>query len=120
MTDRQALKRQYRDVETRAGVYAIRNTVDRRALVAGSRNAEAALNRHRFQLRYGSHPDARLAEDFARHGESAFVFEVLDMVKPNGDPAFDPIAELEALVALWRDEIPCEGEQGYDVKGFRR
>lgn len=115
MTDKQTLKRQYLEVKTRAGVYAIRNRITGRALVAGSNNAEGTLNRHRFELRIGSHRNAKLTQDWAEHGEDSFNFEVLDRVKPNEDPAFNAAQELEALVSLWQQEIPCTGEQGYDT-----
>jgi hypothetical protein len=48
------------------------------------------------------------------HVESSFSFEVLDMVKPHHDVAFDVARELEDLVASWRQEIPCQGERGYE------
>lgn len=114
MTDKQTLKRQYLETKTRAGVYAIRNQVTGRALVAGSSNVQGTLNRHRFELRFGQHRNMKLAQDWARHGENSFIFEVLDMVKPSEGPAFDVIRELEELVNLWQQEIPCLGERGYD------
>jgi hypothetical protein len=117
MTDRQTLKRQYLETKTRAGVYAIRNQITGRAWVAGSPNAQGALNRHRFELRFGLHRNARLVQDWDQHGETSFVFEVLDMVKPSEDPAFEASRELEELVNLWRQEIPCTGDHGYDDPG---
>jgi hypothetical protein len=114
MTNNKTLKRQYLETKTRAGVYAIRNQVTGRALVAGSTNAQGTLNRHQFELRHGLHRNARLAQDWVEHGESNFLFEVLDSVKPNEDPAFNAAQELEMLVSLWRQEIPCVGELGYD------
>ena len=113
MTDRQTLKRQYLETKTRAGVYAIRNKITGRVLVAGSTNVHGTLNRHRFELRYGQHRNVRLAQDWVEHGETNFLFEVLDMVKPSEDPAFNAARELEMLVSLWRQEIPCLGELGY-------
>lgn len=117
MTDRKALKRQYLETKTRAGVYAIRNRITGRALVAGSTNVQGTLNRHHFELRYGQHRNAKLVQDWVEHGESSFLFDVLDMVKPSQDPAFDAAQELEMLVSLWRQEIPCVGEHGYDEPG---
>ena len=111
MTDKQALKRQYLETKIRAGVYAIRNEITGRTLVAGSNNAQGALNRHRFELRIGQHRDAGLTQDWARHGEASFVFEVLDTVKPREDPAFNVAEELEILVSLWRQEIAGLGER---------
>jgi hypothetical protein len=113
MTDKQTLKRQYLETKTRAGVYAIRNQITGRALVAGSTNVQGTLNRHRFELRFGQHRNAELAQDWAKHGEASFIFEVLDIVKPSEDPAFDTARELEALLDLWRQEIPCMAERGY-------
>jgi len=117
MTNKQTLKRQYLETATRAGVYAIRNQITGRALVAGSSDVQGTLNRHRFELRYGQHRNATLAQDWAAHGETSFLFEVLDMVKPGDDPAFDAAQELDMLVSLWRQEVPCDGERGYGLAG---
>ena len=114
MTSNKTLKRQCLETKTRAGVYAIRNKITGRALVAGSTNVQGTLNRHHFELRYGKHRNAKLAQDWVEHGETNFLFEVLDMVKPSEDPAFNAAQELEMLVSLWRQEIPCCGELGYD------
>lgn len=119
MTNRKTLKRQYLETTTRAGVYAIRNQITGRALVAGSTNVQGTLNRHRFELQHGLHRNARLAQDWVAHGESNFLFDVLDMVKPSEDPAFNAAQELEMLVSLWRQEIPCLGELGYDESGSK-
>lgn len=117
MTNKQALKKQYLETKTRAGVYAIRNQLTGRALVAGSANVQGSLNRHLFELRHGTHRNRRLAQDWAAGGESSFTFEVLDLLKHSDDPAFDAAEELEQLTGLWRQEIPCEGEQGYGEAG---
>ena len=113
MTDKRALKRQYLDTRTHAGVYAIRNLRTGRTMVAGSPNVQGALNRHRFELRQGNHRDAQLQRDWNEHGEASFVFEVLDVVKPREDPAFDVARELRTLVELWRQEFACRAEAGY-------
>lgn len=117
MTDKKTLKRQHLEMKTRAGVYAIRNRITGRALVAGSANVQGTLNRHRFELQHGQHRNARLSQDWAEHGETNFLFDVLDMVKPGEAPAFNAARELEMLVSLWREEIPCVGERGYDEPG---
>lgn len=109
MTDRKALKQQYLDVRSRAGVYAVHCLATGRALVAGSPNAEGTLNRHRFELRLGQHRLAALREDWRRHGEAGFAFEVLDRVRPRDDPHFDEAAELQALVELWREAFASRG-----------
>ena len=115
MTDKRILKQQYLETKIRAGAYAIRNLLTDRVLVAGSTNVEGALNRHRFELRQGTHRNPLLSQEWSLHGESSFDFEMLDMVKPREDSAFNVARELEDLVALWRQEIPCQGERGYEI-----
>ena len=112
-SERAALKRGYLDVPTRAGVYAIRNLANGRAMVGGSHDVQGALNRHRFELQRGAHRNAALRADWAAHGEASFVFEVLDRVKPRDEPGFDVTHELQGLVDLWRQEVACEGDRGY-------
>ena len=114
MIDKKELKRQYLETTSRAGVYAIRNQITGKALVAGSNNAQGTLNRHRFELRCGKHRNARLAQDWADHGEASFLFELIDMVKPSTDPTFNAAEELKTLIGLWQQEIPCRGAHGYD------
>ena len=114
MTNNKTLKREYLETKTRAGVYAIRNQITGRVFVAGSTNVQGALNRHQFELRSGHHRNARLAQDWREHGESNFQFDILDLVKPSEDPTFNVAQELAMLVSLWRQEIPCQDELGYD------
>jgi lysylphosphatidylglycerol synthetase-like protein (DUF2156 family) len=117
MTDKRLLKQQYLDANSRAGVYAIRNLLTDRMLVAGSMDVQGALNRHRFELRQGGHRNRLLRQDWSQHGEAGFVFEVLDMLEPRDDAAFDLVHELKQLVDLWRLETACRGEKDYAFAG---
>ena len=113
MTNKKSLEQQYLETKTRAGVYAIRNQITGRALVAGSTHVQGTLKRHQFELRYGRHRNAKLVLNWVQHGDSNFLFEVLDMVNPSEDPAFNAAQELAMLVRLWRQEIPRHGELGF-------
>ena len=94
MTNRKQPKSQYLEKQTRAGVYAIRNQIMGRALVAGSMNMHGSLNRHHFGLRHGLHRNVKLLQEWVEHGEANFLFEALDMVAPSEDPEFDAAREL--------------------------
>jgi hypothetical protein len=117
MTNKRILKQQYLETKSRAGVYAIRNRVTSRAFISGSTNVQGVLNRHRFELRQGTHRNQQLSQDWSLHGESSFSFEVLDMLNPGDDATFNVACELEELVSLRRLEIQCEGVRGYDYFG---
>ena len=111
---RRELIRRYKQTPPSMGVYAIRNRINQRILVGASRNVEGALNRHRFELARGTHRNASLMQDWLRHGAENFSFEVIDRVKPRDDPAFDYQGELDAMLALWREELQLCGDQAYD------
>lgn len=118
MTNRRILKQHYLDTTTRAGVYAIRNRITGRKLVAGSSDVQGTLNRHRFELRQGSHRNRRMREDWDAHGEASFTFDVLDRLEPCDDAGFDAARELDELVALWRQELPCAADGDYASSGI--
>lgn len=99
------LKRQYLQAHPPMGVYAIRNLATGRCEVHASMNVEAAMNRVRFELARKQHRNAQLLREWLEFGPDNFRFEVLDLVKKREDPAFDYRAELDALLALWREEL---------------
>ena len=99
MTNKRMLKQQYL-AAPRAGVYAIRNLVTGRVLLASSNDVQGALNRHRFELRQGAHRNRLLSQDWSVHGESSFSFDVLGMVEPQADTVSDVARDLEELLAL--------------------
>jgi hypothetical protein len=111
---RRELSRRYKEAPPPMGVYAIRNKLTRRVLVGASANPEGAMNRIRFELKLRQHRNAALQQDWSAHGEAGFSFAVIDSVKKSDDPAFDRVAELAALLDMWRQEL-CVGELDYDA-----
>lgn len=112
---RRALARKYKETVRPAGVFVIRNMLSGRIYLAGSLDVEGAMNRARFELGLRSHRNKALVRDWVAHGAEHFRFEVIDRVKERDDPAFDRAAELEKLLALWREELQCHGDQRYDT-----
>lgn len=109
------LRDDYKQSFVPIGIYAIRNTVNQRVLIGGSRNLHGAMNRHRFELANGSHRNTALLADWKRFGAEAFCFEVLDQVRQSADPGMDYDAELASLLALWIDERIGHGEPSYNL-----
>ena len=102
--DRRAAARRARDAFPPMGVYAIRDRRTGAVRVAACRNVHAAINRIRFELRLGSHPDGALQAAWCDGGEERIAFEVLELVKERSDAAFDYAAELRLLEELHRAE----------------
>lgn len=111
---RRALVRQYKDSRLPAGVFTLTNQSNGRVFVGGSLNLDGAMNRLRFELNLRSHRNKPLQHDWIAHGAECFSFTVVDRIKERDDPLFDYRAELDSLLALWREEIPCHGDSGYN------
>ena len=73
--DRKARMREYKETPRPAGVYRVRNTATGKSLVGSTADLPGMLNRQRFQLEHGSHPDRELQRDWNELGPDAFEFE---------------------------------------------
>jgi len=111
--DRKASIRAYKETPRPAGVFRIRHTVSRKALVGISVNLPAILNRHRFQLTNGSHPDLQLQRDWNEFGPDAFTFAVLDQLTPKEESGYDPTEDLAVLLDMWLQKLASSGETFY-------
>ena len=112
--DRKELVRRYKETPRPMGVYRVRNTIDGISLVGPSADLPAILNRLRFQLDAGMHPDHALQADWTLHGPQAFVLETLDTLERPERPDYDPSADLQTLAALWIDRLRRAGERLYN------
>ncbi len=115
--DRKALVRRYQETPRPAGVYQILNTQSGKLLLGLSFNLAGALNRHRFQLENGMHPDKELQADWNRLGASSFTFETLDVLKPSDDLDYDPSEDLRTLKALWLEKLTASAVPLYRQSG---
>lgn len=105
--------RKYKDAPRPAGVYRIRNEMRGRSLLGSSPNVPGMLNRVRFQLEDGSHPDKELQADWNELGPGAFEFETLDLLKQSDDPGQDPSDDLDVLKQMWLEKLTATGEEFY-------
>lgn len=111
--DRKAKIREYRDAPRPAGVYRILNTTTGRTLLGTSSDAPARLNRHRAQLRMGSHPNRSLQQDWKSQGEEAFELEVLDLLPERESGEGDLAEDLRVLEELWREKLALNEDATY-------
>jgi hypothetical protein len=112
--DRKALSRQYKDTPRTMGVGLVRNSANGKVLLVAGQDISALLNRHRAELRLGSHRNAELQRDWTAAGEQAFTFEVIDMLTPKDVTAYDPTDDLRALERLWLEKLEPFAPEGYN------
>jgi len=116
MNDRKKeINREYKERKIPSGIFQVKNTSNGKVLLVSALNLEGRLNRHKFQLTTGVHPNKTLQEDWKRFGPDKFVFEVLEVVKVKDDPEFNLEDELTLLEQIWLEKINPFGEKGYNV-----
>jgi len=91
----------------------VHNIVNGMSLVGSSQNLPGMLNRQRFQLEHGSHPDLELQKDWNEFGPGAFTFEILDQLEPSNEADYDPIEDLRVLAQMWLEKLKASGESLY-------
>ena len=112
------INREYKERQKPAGVYQIRNLANGRVLIGSSINLEGPLNRHKFQLLCGRHPNEALQKDWNEYGPDKFSFEILDRAKVKDDPDFNLQDEVTLLEQIWLEKLQPFGEKGYNKQPY--
>lgn len=95
------------------GVYRVQNKTNGKTLIGTSLDHNAALNRHRAQLRMGGHPNRELQNDWNEMGPEVFEFEILDTLSPSELHDYDPTDDLGMLEAMWVEKLESAGDSSY-------
>ena len=116
-TRHKTLVQNYKRQPKKLGAYCIRNTSNSKCFIGVSRDLDARMNRHRFELRQNSeHVSADLQNDWNSQGAEAFEFTILDTIEPPDDPQYDPSDDLEVLEQLWLDQLNPFIPHGYNKR----
>lgn len=91
------------------GVYLIRNTRTAKTHVGCSTDLPARINRHKMELRFGSHKNADLLEGWKLFGAASFEFEILDELAPPQAAGADILDELRLLREMWINKLEAGG-----------
>ncbi|MDR3739941.1 MAG: GIY-YIG nuclease family protein [Terracidiphilus sp.] len=78
--------RKFKEQKTRLGAYAVRSSATADVWVGVSRNLDATKNGCWFTLRNGMHQEKSLQAEWNAHGESAFSYEILDVLAEDAHP----------------------------------
>ncbi|NPV93186.1 MAG: DUF2087 domain-containing protein [Firmicutes bacterium] len=113
-SERRRLKNDYQQNPPPGGVYQIRNLADGRVLVGSGVNLSGAMNRSRFELDRGVHPNQELQQDWNRFGPEGFSFESLESFTRDGHPGGDLAEEVRAAETRWLEKLKPYGGRGYN------
>lgn len=81
---------------------------------------KGTINRHKFQLSTGNHPNRELQSDWNQLGANNFAFEIVEELQPRTDPLFDAKSELEFMEKMWLDRLKSYRLRGYNKAKMSR
>lgn len=70
---------------SQGGIYAVRNTINGKLYVGSAVNFARRFYIHKWRLDRGDHHSKKLQAAWVKHGASAFVFEVIEVVQDAAD-----------------------------------
>lgn len=105
MKSKKELKEAYRQMKFRAGLYQIRNVSTDRKYIDVNTNLDAIWNRHRTELKFGSHQNGSLQHDWNQNGESKFIFEILELLDTDALTSVQITSELKLLKDMYLQSI---------------
>jgi hypothetical protein len=118
--DQKLFKSAYQASHRPMGVFLIRNMVNDKVFLAAGRDLKGIINRHRFQLTAGLHPNKSLQADWSQLGSRNFAFEILEEFSPPDDNQIDEAKELAFMEMLWLEKLQPFAERGYNERKLSR
>ncbi len=104
-----ALKKAYKQTKRPMGVYRIGIAGANKVYVGYGTDVQAKINRHKAELKFGSHRNRELQETWNSSGESDVTFEVLDVLDQKEDSPSSPDDELRILTEMWIQKLLKSG-----------
>jgi hypothetical protein len=103
------MKKAYKEAKRPMGIYRITSMQRDIAYIGVGIDLAARINRHKAELRFGTHRNRELQTLWNRVGENAFTFEVLDLLDHQETSQTDPAEELPVLLEMWIRTLEKEG-----------
>ena len=108
--DKQEIKRAYKQTKRPMGIYWIRNPDSNKVFVGRAVDLNAIFNRHKTELKFGSHRNKELQEMWNSVGEANVEFEILDVLDHDKNSQSNPAEELPVLMDMWIQKLKDRGE----------
>jgi hypothetical protein len=118
--EKKHLKKNYRQSPRPMGVFLIRNNLSDKVFLDSGLDLHGTINRHKFQLKNGIHPNKSLQADWNLFGSNSFAFEIVDELTPRQSAEVDYRAEVAFLEKLWLEKLQPFADRGYNVPKLSR
>lgn len=113
MKTKKELKAAYKELKFPMGVFQIKNKTNGKIFIDRSLNMPAKWNRHHAQLKFGSHRNKVLQQEWNQFGATAFEYTVLEEILFD-DPSVEYDKEVLILEEIFLEKLQPFGEKGYN------
>ncbi|MBB3186334.1 GIY-YIG nuclease family protein [Microbacter margulisiae] len=113
MKTRKDIKEEYKQMKFQMGVFQIKNKSNNKVFVDHSVDMASTWNRHKFELKFGTHVNRELQKDWNEKGEDNFDFGILSELKQDDDRKVDYAKELRLLQQMIIEEMNISKELRY-------
>lgn len=105
MKNRKELVSEYKERNIIGGVYAIRNTLNSKILLLSATDLHGCKNRFDFSQKLNNCTYIKLQQDWQRHGNGIFVFEILDQLEKKENQTEKQFKEeIKILYEIWKEK----------------
>ena len=106
MDRKKELKEQYKQMKTEMGIMIVQNKINNKYILIPTQNLKGMINRVRFQLSSGGHPNGELQNEWNEFGEGNFNFEILEVLEYDKDESkTDYSEELSIMEIMWAEKL---------------
>ena len=114
MDRKKELKEQYKQMKTEMGIFIVQNKINNKYLLVPTQNLKGMINRVRFQLNSGGHPNRELQAEWNEFREDSFEIKILETLDYDKDESkTDYSEELEIMKIMWTEKL-SENMTGYN------
>lgn len=114
MDRKRELKEEYKQMKPEMGIFIIRSKTNNKCLIEGTQDLKSRINRYKFQLGAGAHPNGELQNEWKEYGSENFIIEVLENLPYDKDEMkTDYTEDLSLLQMIWTEKITQEGKGFY-------
>ena len=99
------LKNEYKHIKPSVGIFQIKNEVNGKVLIDSGMNIISKWNRHKSELRFGSHRNKQLQNDWNTIGEDKFTFTKVSQLSLDDDHDLNINNELKLLKEMVLEEM---------------
>jgi hypothetical protein len=112
MDRKKELKMLAREMKPIAGIFQIKNTFNKKVLIESTQDLKM-MNRRKFELDAGMHPNKALQAEWKQFGADSFIFEILETIPQKKEEETDIGEILLELQKKWLKMLQPLEDGGY-------